>query len=291
MTLGRPSGATFIDNAIREVLARIGVDEVPDLVEVSRVQKVREILFRDLFSDGALEPVRGGFRIYLKSRREYDLLMTDPEPILPTHTRFTLAHELVHTFFYDHTLISSQPGRRPRPLRHRPKPTKLERLCQYGAAALLIPLKFLQREHEQTPNCETFSAHEIYDLSRKLRVSAEAFIRRLDELDRFNPPDSAHLLIERNPTSVARWHIIAARCGDWFSAYFGRPRSRFDLSRWLRQKPSVVQEVVSGQCGQFRVGYEEIRCGVHTNSGNPDRHILECQRVFLWRRGRTRESM
>jgi hypothetical protein len=273
MTLGR----FFVDRAIEDVLRRSGCADLPDLVQVARTQNVQAILLRDIFSDGALETVKGGFRIYLKSPTEGALAMTDREPPLPVRTRFTLAHEIAHTFFYGLPRVVPDKSQEPKPLREKPRASDLERLCQYGAASLLVPATFLRSRHQSQR--DSFEAPGLIDLSGELRVSLEALLRRLNELDEFTPTGTAQLLIERSPDSVYEWRIIASRLGQWFSAVLGRPRAYSALSNWLRQDATTIDEVVKNTVPHVRVAGHRVVCTTYSHTAYPVRKLIDCQHI------------
>src|SRR5258708_924799 len=90
-----------------------------------------------LNGDGMLEPVgstfKDGFRMQLK------------RGVSGGRMRFTMAHEVCHTFFYE--LVPE--------IKFRPHETDRaeERLCNVGAAALLIPARSLRAQAKKLPIC------------------------------------------------------------------------------------------------------------------------------------------
>src|SRR5688572_7423663 len=94
------------------------------------------VVFRPLLVNGATAPRHDGFTIYCRCESAdapaYELKLSDASDMgrsLPARARFTLAHELVHTFFFD---------QRVQPPKNRLEPNsdatlnKLERLCDRG---------------------------------------------------------------------------------------------------------------------------------------------------------------
>ena len=84
--------------------------------------------------------------------------------------RFTIAHELCHTFFYEHVPE----------LKFQPHSIDLqeERLCNFGAACLLLPAESLGADAKG----HSVSVATLDDLSKGYRVSRQAMFLRLREL-------------------------------------------------------------------------------------------------------------
>jgi len=109
--------------------------------------------------DGYIEPMgraySDGFRIKLN------------DSVPPVRRRFTLAHEACHTFFYE--LVPE--------IKFRPHTTDEgeERLCNFGAAALLIPIARLRRRAKNLPP----SIAALQALASEFEVSLPAMLLRL----------------------------------------------------------------------------------------------------------------
>ena len=116
-------------------------------------------IVQDLTSDGALQPVGSkyvdGFKMLLQRRSGRARL------------RFTTAHEICHTFFYEHV-----PELKFVP--HEVDPRE-ERLCDFGAAELLMPAASIRRTAEGLPVC--FGT--LLRLATDYSVSATAMFVRL----------------------------------------------------------------------------------------------------------------
>ena len=76
---------------------------------------------RPMVPEGVLSPIRGGFRLYIQSN------FAD-WPNVSFRQRFTIAHELVHTFYYDLN------GGVPRQKRTRPRDRYLSVFATAGPA-------------------------------------------------------------------------------------------------------------------------------------------------------------
>ncbi len=93
-----------------------------------------------------------------------------------TRQRFSIAHEICHTLFADYQQkVWCRPDAR---YRRRDNPDDfLEMLCDIGAAELLLPLPWFERD---ASNVKT--AAELLSLSVTYRASREAVLRRFVEL-------------------------------------------------------------------------------------------------------------
>lgn len=118
---------------------------------------------RELDCDGFVEPLgkefRDGFRIVVN------------RSISATRASFTIAHELCHTFFYE--LVPE--------IKFSPHPTNEaeERLCNVGAADLLMPRKAVLRSAKPLPVC----LKSLETLANKFSVSQPAMLLQLRALD------------------------------------------------------------------------------------------------------------
>lgn len=91
-----------------------------------------------------------------------------------TRLRFTLAHELCHTFFYEHVPeLKFMPHEIDR---------SEERLCNFGAAELLMPQSSIIRNAK----CKPVGLDSLEELARQFEVSTEAMLVRLRSLRLWN---------------------------------------------------------------------------------------------------------
>lgn len=116
--------------------------------------------------DGRLEPIGtsfdSGFKLYLNPKAP------------KTRVRFTQSHEICHTFFYQFVPeLKFQP--------HLEDPQE-ERLCNFGAAELLMPERSLREDARPLPR----SIDSLFFLASSYGVSIEAMISRLRYLELWN---------------------------------------------------------------------------------------------------------
>jgi Zn-dependent peptidase ImmA (M78 family) len=121
---------------------------------------------RELSSDGYIQPVgctfRDGFRMVLKGG--------SPQ----TRSRFTIAHEICHTFFYEIVPELKFGSQEPDP--------EEERLCNLGAGELLMPEKSLRNRAKKLP----MSVAALEGLARMYVVSPAAMLLRLRSIGLWN---------------------------------------------------------------------------------------------------------
>jgi Zn-dependent peptidase ImmA (M78 family) len=149
---------------ISELRRHVGSTEKnPQLEKAQAERKILQIDYKVHWDrDGALEPLGNlfeqGFKLSLNSR------------VPVTRMRFTQAHEVCHTFFYQYV-----PEIKFRP--HREDAIE-ERLCNFGAAEFLMPEHSLRRRSSQVAE----SMESLLGLVATYGVSADAMMSRLREL-------------------------------------------------------------------------------------------------------------
>jgi uncharacterized protein DUF955 len=189
--------------------------------------KVLSVEPRPMVPEGVLVAVQGGFRIYFQSNFEHQRRMK-------LRQRFTIAHELTHTFYYDWN------DEMPKPAKRSPTGQKLELLCHMGASQILMPKPLVNEIVEKRG--EPASAEYIIDLAGTFEVSAEVAIRRLHELRLIPEEKFAAVLVD---TATEGRRIIRTACyGPSLLCYADAPKQGMDFTDWLRplQAPSSTSE-------------------------------------------------
>lgn len=153
------------------------------LVESRRVTSIE---FRPLLVDAMLTTHPKGFRIFLNSgghspaelqeryRKESNNVM------MPSRLRFSVAHELAHTFFYDFSEAKPKIAKQFTPGGKRTALENLERSCNRLASHLLLPTPILRDEFLRL---KAINPRSISELADRAGVSLEALLRRLNEND------------------------------------------------------------------------------------------------------------
>jgi hypothetical protein len=176
---------------------------------------VLKIEYRRMVPEGVLAPVEGGFTIYLQDNF-----------VLPNRKkareRFSLAHELAHTFFYDKN------PRIPKPMRGSPRGERLEYLCQVAASEILLPLPLLKKELERSGKVE--SVPTLLNLAKHFDVSLEALVRRLHQCRLFEEEKFAAILVDY----VNGKQIVRAACyGAILLSNVTQPLRGMDFQTWI----------------------------------------------------------
>jgi hypothetical protein len=166
---------------------------------MARERLVRRISFKPLLIDGSLAINDDGFAISLRCEEseieEYTRRLQSDHTgkSLPWRTRFTLAHEIAHTFFFD---ISCRPPRtkvnfeNPRTLH------SLERSCNRAALQLLLPEATFADRYR---GVDFLLPKLLRQLSSDAAISAPAIVVRFNYLRRVSHPFGILICAERSP--------------------------------------------------------------------------------------------
>jgi hypothetical protein len=190
--------------------------------------------------DGAVEVRGSGFEIQIRSVKEQAVPVSDVNSeALTNRERFTFAHEISHTFFYDAQF---------RPIPSKPRKQLLEALCNMGAACLLLPQFLVEK---QLGRGRTVNAIEtVLNLAGAAQVSTTVAIKRLDEFDHLKEGDYA--LIAFEPSSEGALQITGLCLSGKFTA-LPRPALHAEAPAWVQR---FAPSVFSGEEGVVRVAYD-----------------------------------
>jgi hypothetical protein len=202
----------------------------------------RRILVTDvvsgLSSDGYIQPMganfEDGFRMALKGGSS------------PTRTRFTIAHELCHTFFYE-LVPEIKFG-------SREVDAEEERLCNLGASELLIPTPGLKRCAKQY----RVSIESLEELAANYVVSPEAMLLRLRSLGLWNCELSFWRPTERG-FSLDR--IVGGRKANWVWAEDAPLRETWRSNRNVAGRTYVELRDADGGLRLRSVCFQVVRRG------------------------------
>ncbi len=204
------------------------------------------VRFQPLLVAGRIAVVDGGFVVYIRaSTREVDTLhacFDDPRDggrSLDVRRRFTLAHELAHSFLFDDRGPDDLP-RKPVAGTHASELAALERVCNEAAGLVLVPDRLVS-SYIRTNALDLLSYGAVQALQDKFRVSPDVLIIRLAKLlPQLHAADLIEhggiLLIERRADTTAVQHI--ALTPDAYRL-FERKGGALDLSALTTQVPLV----------------------------------------------------
>jgi hypothetical protein len=219
-------GRGFVQGEVERLFDTAGTLSAPvDLSEIAKNRRVFGVDLRPMVPEGYLGPVVGGFLLFLRdSSSQFLDLRLGPgwQPVKPRQ-RFTMAHEIAHTLFYD---IHCDP---PAPIKDTPRIQVLESLCQYGGALILVPDRLLAREIEGE---RQLTAGMALGLAKRFIASLELVIRRVGEVDQKKTLFGASGLVLAAPDeSNEDAMITAAYVGDLLRPYFRSPVAFRDTIR------------------------------------------------------------
>jgi len=151
-----------VENVLQEYARQLGGLSAPiSIRQLASVRSIRDIVVSDsVDGDANLIPTNGGFLLKVRKRQWRKRM------------RFSCAHEIAHTFFYD---VS-------KPVPTRPLGSLMsdeeEELCDIAAAELLMPSQLIRRYTSRIKEKELTCKH-ILHLSDKFMVSQQSIARKL----------------------------------------------------------------------------------------------------------------
>jgi hypothetical protein len=193
-----------------------------DLTRLAVKRGITKVHFRPMPCDGAIGVAEDGFVVHLQSRKEQ--LVPAPavdSSALSPRQRFTLAHEISHTFFYGPDLKRVEPH---------PSQRLLEDSCNYAAARLLLPANLLR--YEIGRNRKVDSIEMACDLASTAHVSTEVLLQRLDELEDLKETDYALLALRKEERAKI---IVIAVCSQGVFREFVRPTLFAAPPKWVQR--------------------------------------------------------
>lgn len=174
--------SALLDNA--ETLGcLVAKNQFPVLLRPLAVRRrVTSVQFRPLLVDAILTTHESGFRIFFNSNGANPVVLQEQfdaeshTKVMPSRLRFSLAHELAHTFFYD---LSGGTPKLAKQMRAGGRKTQLEKLelsCNRLAAQMLLPTQLVR---DALRKVKTVNPMELLMLAQRAGVSVEALVRRL----------------------------------------------------------------------------------------------------------------
>ncbi len=198
---------SLAEESLRSVLSQ----EPPvDLFAAASARRVRVVDFRKMIPDGGMRPCDGGFEVFVRSDTPSSWVAQEGGcgPSLTRRQRFTLAHEIAHTFFFSLETPTPAPGHR------RITPKHLESLCNAIAGTILIPAAQLRKDLGMQWQLR---AKTIARLAARYDVSFEAAVRRLEgagEMGDIEIPFGEALLLCEQSNESGRVRIVA-KCAHY----------------------------------------------------------------------------
>ncbi len=203
---------------------RIGAPLPIDLEELAKFAGVLSVEGQEMIPEAVVTVEESGFRIYLQSNYAN-------QPGIRIRQRFSLAHEIAHTFFYEEINGVLKP------MRDALRGTKLESACYQAAGLLLVPEEFLREELSKIS--EPFSVEQVLPLSRMFDVSVEVILRRLVEHGVFDSRQLTPILARAGKIEFALYPPLLKSC-------VSEPRRGTDFSEWFGKHAVQIETLANG---------------------------------------------
>ncbi|HTR40060.1 MAG TPA: ImmA/IrrE family metallo-endopeptidase [Pseudomonadales bacterium] len=169
------------------IASRISKQEFPILLRpIAELRKVTSVDFCPLLVDAALITHPDGFRILLNSDggRASELKERfnneSRERMMHPRWRFSIAHELAHTFFYDISKKRPQLAKTFTSGGGRAALDNLERNCNKIASHLLLPTAMFRKEFLRL---KAITPETVLSFAQRAGVSLQALLIRLNQSD------------------------------------------------------------------------------------------------------------
>lgn len=175
------------------------------LPEIAKRRGIRLVEFRPLPVDGLLAFSHGGFCVFLNARdtnmakKLADTWADEPRRTLPARARFTLAHEIAHTYLFE--IKDGKPISKTEA-----SLDDIEPFCNAVAASLLMPKSILRGIAANWDLLEPSILRRICEVAV---VSPEALIYRLSPVHDWINESIAVACISDNGSGFKVDHIVA----------------------------------------------------------------------------------
>lgn len=175
-----PVSKRWIETRADLLYSSVGCKAPPvDLHALARHRRVKRVGLRLMAHLGALVPVHQGFEVFLQGTEAQELDIQAPEPTgeLTARQRFTLAHEIAHTFFYK---VSDQVPVPTFGAKTRPQYRELEEICNLAAKRILVPTRLLRDQVQGAfGGSDQIDVNLVRRLVSRFKVSYEVMLDRL----------------------------------------------------------------------------------------------------------------
>jgi hypothetical protein len=204
-----------------------------DLLAVARHRKIKQLGFRLMVPRAVLVPVDKGFEAYLRDSVSRDVNIAEAEPsnLLTHQQRFSLAHEIAHTFFFKLSDAIPVPVKVNNSF-------ELEKLCNRVASRILVPAELLRQEiKREVGESERVDAAFVRSAAAKFRTSIEVLIGRLRVVEPSNCFERCVLLVRRIEGDAV---ICASYFGAGLLTVLPSPVKFTRLTDWFADFPRCV---------------------------------------------------
>jgi hypothetical protein len=213
-----------------------------DLYAIARRQNINRIKLCPMIHRGALLATSTGFQVLLRhpELREFDLNTPEHPYLLNAQQRFTLAHEIAHTHFYQDPKGKLVPTSEAKEYAYSGE-IRLEKICDRLASRILVPARILESDIKNLLNNESqrIDSGLLRALVRRYRTSYEVMIRRLHETYPKNTFRRCILLVRKRhgDCQVSAWYM-----GRSFSDLSPIPEQFSPVRNWFQELPLSILE-------------------------------------------------
>jgi hypothetical protein len=194
------------------------------LRDVAALRRVKQVVFCPMLQEGLTALEKDGFTIYIRCDasmvHDWNRRWRDPSDggrTLPTRTRFSVAHEIGHTLFFD---IGQE---RIKVLRGASGPkvkASLESLCNLAASRILLPEGILlAAAGNGGTECRLLDPAELVRLRRQAAISPRALVLRIAQSSIWG---NLHALISCVLGDAGQAVIEEAIMSTWLRGFFPR---------------------------------------------------------------------
>jgi hypothetical protein len=243
--------------SLRQHAIRVDDDLLTSCARLRNIVSIREE--EDIAGDGFIEPLGAsladGFRVVLRKGAPN------------SRQRFTLAHEICHTFFYEAAPELKLGANHEDPFE--------EALCNYGASCLLMPEDVIRPNALASNPCLA----SLESLSQLFAVSHEAMIVRLRDMGLWKCEYSLWHRMTTGEFAIDKlygWPKL-----DWHWADVSLPQKAWDSGRLHRGIAVLWWQTTSGYSTAKNVHYELRRRGTSLVALWQDMKLYEEQPPLL----------
>ena len=224
-----------------------------NLKDIAEHRGVQRIEFTQLLTEGGLAVQDNGFIIYVRcdpgqgadftARFAEDGTGSTLPKTIVGRTRFTIAHEIAHTFFYD---MRSMPPRPKAQIEDASSAMKLELICNEIAGLLVLPETLI---HRYFTSSEFVRPEDLRKLANKAMVSPQTVIHRFKQLRKLSHPEAILVAVTREETD---WKITAISSHYSLRNIFAQAKIGASL-KMLVDEPDFI--LFGGEMREVDVGY------------------------------------
>jgi IrrE N-terminal-like domain len=187
---------------------------------------------------GLLIPTKEGYEVYLRHyvNQDIDISTREEGRELTPRQRFTLAHEIAHTLYFQKS------GSVPVPDPAISNELTLESICDRTAGQILLPTHLLKLEIHHHGKIDS---DLVISLARKFRASLSVAIERLSITEGASPTRRCILLVRKFQKNA---EIKKVYFGAGFLPILPAPAKNTCVTDWLSDFPlSVISDQVGGE--------------------------------------------